>query len=206
MAYAREDQEPSLSIGAHTRHRTIKAATWRVALAAPLCAVAMSGPACAGDHQGWKDVGNIGVGVLAASALVAAPLAHEDWQGFREALYSGAAAEGVTLLGKAVIHEERPNHKDHHSFPSGHTALSFAAATTMELRYGWQWGLPAYAGATLVGISRVAAREHHWWDVVAGAGVGMASGWLFTHPFDKQVVLLPWVGHKSGGVILAARF
>lgn len=166
-----------------------------------LLMLAMTPAAFAGSHHGWKVTSDVGVFSLLIGSL-AVPAAQGDWQGFREAAYSDAIGEGASLLGKSLIHEERPNHRNDHSFPSGHTTLAFAAATTLYRRYGWQWGFPAYGIATLTGVARVAAREHHWWDVAAGAALGFGSGWLVTHPFNDHVQLAPWVGDKGGGIAL----
>ena len=57
------------------------------------------------------------------------------------------------------------------SFPSGHAACSFAAATAILL-YDRRWGLAALAFACLVGVSRVYLCLHWPTDVLAGAAVG----------------------------------
>jgi undecaprenyl-diphosphatase len=58
------------------------------------------------------------------------------------------------------------------SFPSGHTASSFAAATALYL-YDRRYGIPALVFAALVGISRVYLLVHWPTDVIAGAMIGM---------------------------------
>jgi membrane-associated phospholipid phosphatase len=81
------------------------------------------------------------------------------------------------LLLKQFVKEERPDYSDNRSFPSDTAALAFAPASYMWARYGWEYGVPAYAAATFVGYTRVATDEHHWWDVAASAGI--AWGWTF---------------------------
>jgi membrane-associated phospholipid phosphatase len=159
----------------------------------------------AASEDTWKDISDVGVVSLIGTALIL-PATRDDWEGLRQAAYSIIAATGVSQLGKALVHEERPNDKDNNSFPSGHTANAFAAATTLHRRYGWQTGMPAYAIATLTGIARERAREHHWYDVVAGAAIGGASGWFFTDAFNEQVQLVPWVDHNGGGVAVSMRW
>ncbi|RLA58543.1 MAG: phosphatase PAP2 family protein, partial [Gammaproteobacteria bacterium] len=102
--------------------------------------------------------------------------------------------------------EERPDNSDDDSFPSGHTANAFASATTLYRRYGWQAGVPAYAVATLTGVARERSRQHHWYDVVAGAAIGGISGWFFTDAFNDKVQLVPWVDSKGGGVAVSMRW
>jgi len=66
-----------------------------------------------------------------------------------------------------------------HSFPSGHTAASFAAATALAMAYPSARAL-LFATATAVGVSRVHLGHHFPSDVLAGAllgtGIGLLSG------------------------------
>ena len=151
------------------------------------------------SNNTWADISDVGVIALAGSALVL-PVARDDWEGARQAAYSLGTAEGIALLGKATVHEERPDHSDNNSFPSGHSAVAFASATTMYKRYGWEVGMPAYALATLTASARVAARKHHWYDALAGAAIGSRSGWFFTDAFNNQVQLIPWADSKGAGI------
>jgi undecaprenyl-diphosphatase len=69
-----------------------------------------------------------------------------------------------------------------HSFPSGHTASSFAAATALAFFYPRAAPL-AYTLATGVGMSRVHLGVHFPSDAAVGAaigvGIGTLSAWLF---------------------------
>jgi membrane-associated phospholipid phosphatase len=69
-----------------------------------------------------------------------------------------------------------------HSFPSGHTASSFAAATALAFYYPKAAPL-AYGVATAVGASRVHLGVHFPSDAaiggVVGIGIGTFSAWLF---------------------------
>jgi len=69
-----------------------------------------------------------------------------------------------------------------HSFPSGHTASSFAAATALAFYYPKAAPL-AYGVATAVGASRVHLGVHFPSDAavggVIGIGIGTFSAWLF---------------------------
>jgi len=159
----------------------------------------LSSSANAVSNNTWEDISDIGLYSLVGTALIL-PAARGDWEGFRQAGYSLGVAQGAALLGKALIHEDRPDHSNNDSFPSGHATVAFASATTLYRRYGWQTGLPAYAVATLTAYARVDARKHHWYDVVAGAAIGTASGWFFTDAFNDQVQLTPWLEGDAGGV------
>lgn len=154
------------------------------------------------DRNDWDNISNVGVLSLMGAAVIT-PTAKGDWEGLGQAALSIGGAGALAEVLKQTFPEQRPDNSDNKSFPSGHTALSFASATTLHRRYGWQAGLPAYAVATLTGIGRERANEHHWYDVVAGAALGTASGWLFTDAFNDKVRLVPWVDSKGGGVIVA---
>jgi membrane-associated phospholipid phosphatase len=175
-------------------------------LAVPfLLALLATGPAHALSDNDWEDISDIGAYGLLGTALLL-PLVRDDREGVYQAAYSIGSAIGITLVGKALVDEERPDDSDNDSFPSGHTANAFASATTLHRRYGWQTGFPAYAVATLTGVARERARKHHWYDVLAGAVIGSATGWFFTDAVNDQVQLVPWVDSTGGGVTLSMRW
>ena len=176
----------------------------RTGFAALSLACITTSPAVAG-HHGWAQASNAGRDALVIAAL-AIPALQADWQGDVQAGGSLIATAGTTYLLKQLVHEERPDLSDDKSFPSGHTSISFAAAASLEKRYGWHAGAPALLVATFVGVARVEADKHYWHDVVAGAALGGAAGLLLTSKRDDRVRLVPWAGYRSGGVSVAARF
>ncbi len=170
-----------------------------------LLAALFNAPAHAISDSSWEDISDIGAYTLIGTALIV-PITRDDKDGLYQATYSLGSATAVALLGKALVDKERPDNSDNDSFPSGHTANAFASATTLQRRYGWQTGFPAYALATLTGVARERARQHDWWDVVAGAAIGTATGWFFTDAVDDNVQLVPWVSSKGGGITLSMRW
>lgn len=101
-------------------------------------------------------------------------------------------AFGVKTVLKKVINEERPDHSDNKSFPSGHAAMVFAAARSIdkEFRKDCIWiPIAGYAAATAIGVERVVSDKHHWYDVAAGAAIGIGSAeltwWLSDLCFGK---------------------
>jgi hypothetical protein len=95
------------------------------------------------------------------------------------------ASVGVAYIGKTalktIVKEERPDHSDNKSFPSGHASMVFAAARSIdkEFRKDNIWiPIAGYAAATAVGIERVASDRHHWYDVAAGAALGFGAAEL----------------------------
>lgn len=113
--------------------------------------------------------------------------------------YAGTmvSAYGVRTVLKQVIHKPRPyvgqidrpadTSKDYESFPSGHSIMAFSAAayaqtmqllfypdsTTMKAVSATTWILAATT-ATL----RVISGNHYLEDVLAGAAIGSAIGFL----------------------------
>ena len=86
---------------------------------------------------------------------------------------------GIFTRGLKVIPRARPFRDEgkvgQGSFPSGHASGSFATATVLARRYGWKAGVPAYAIATFVSITRL-QNAHFLSDVTFGAALGVASG------------------------------
>jgi len=64
-----------------------------------------------------------------------------------------------------------PNAYNMHGFPSGHTTTAFAVATALALIFP-RFAVLFYAGALLVGLSRIGVLYHYPSDVVAGAVLG----------------------------------
>lgn len=62
------------------------------------------------------------------------------------------------------------------SFPSGDTAVAFAAATVLSLSWGSLWAPALFVMATAIGVLRVTAFAHYPSDVMAGAMIGVLCG------------------------------
>lgn len=162
--------------------------------------------ALASGEKTFSTLSDIGAYGLAAVA-VGLPLADHDTQGAVQAGGSLAAAQLVTFGLKEAFPELRPDGSNRKSFPSGHTSLSFAAASSLLNRQGQSIGIPALLVASFVGVARVKADKHHWYDVVAGAAIGSASGFLITRNRPQHAALIvPWGDSSGGGVVLAVRF
>lgn len=162
-------------------------------------------PAQASSEKDWSTASDIGAYGLAAAAI-GYPLVTDDTNGALQAGGSLAAAQLVAQGLKEAFPEWRPDRSDRKSFPSGHTATAFAAAASIFNREGQTAGIPALAVATFVGVARVKADKHHWYDVAVGAAIGGASGFLITRKPNRQVAMIPWGDTKSGGVTVAMRF
>jgi membrane-associated phospholipid phosphatase len=157
------------------------------------------------SNKSWDDASTIGRDALVVAAI-GAPVVQGDWTGALQAGGSMGAA-GLAAYGlKEAFPETRPDGSDRKSFPSGHASVSFAAAATLQNRYGWEVGLPAQLVAAFVGIARVKADKHHWYDVAVGAAIGESSGFLITSRRNSNVRVFPWGDTKGAGLTLAAPF
>jgi undecaprenyl-diphosphatase len=106
---------------------------------------------------------------------------------------AAAVAEGLTVVLKHATERARPpladptiqalvSLPDSTSFPSGHAATAFAAATAVGVLHP-RFRIPLLALAGMVALSRVYLGVHFWSDVVVGSLLGVAIGlgaaWLF---------------------------
>ena len=122
---------------------------------------------------------------------------------------AGAAALLALLLGflctnvvlKHLVHRPRPYtvveglaplllSGDPNSFPSGHSAASFAAAVVL-FRCRRSFGIPALILAALIAFSRLFLFVHYPTDVLAGILLGTAVGLLTCYLFRKFWQLRP---------------
>ena len=115
---------------------------------------------------------------------------------------------------KKTSHQMRPDGSAYSSFPSGHTAEAFAGAELLRMEYKdvspW-YGIAGYAAAAATGYLRMYNNRHWFSDVVAGAGVGIASTkiayWLYPTLKNvffksrlKHTVIIP--SYQNGAVLL----
>ena len=144
--------------------------------------LALSAPYSAYSSDAVSTAGDAAL-VAVAAAAGGMTLWHKDTEGMIQLAESAALDLAVTYGLKYAVSERRPNDEDNHSFPSAHASVSFASAEYLRKRYGWEYGLPAYAAASFIGYSRVESKAHFVHDVLAGAAIGMASSYLFTTPY-----------------------
>jgi undecaprenyl-diphosphatase len=81
------------------------------------------------------------------------------------------------------------------SFPSGHAATAFAAATVVAAFHP-RLRVPVFALAGLVALSRVYLGVHYWLDILAGAALGVLVGVVVTRAARTLPARIPAVlGH-----------
>jgi membrane-associated phospholipid phosphatase len=106
---------------------------------------------------------------------------------------------------KFAVGRQRPDGSNSMSFPSGHSASAFATATVVQEHFGWKAGIPAYAFASFVGASRLAAGKHYLSDVVVGAGIGIAAGRTVTLRFGGEKFALGAAPTQGGAMVTFTR-
>jgi undecaprenyl-diphosphatase len=109
---------------------------------------------------------------------------------------AAAVAEGLTVLLKHVTERARPpladpsiqalvSLPDSPSFPSGHAATAFAAATAVGVLHP-RFRAPLLALAVMVALSRVYLGVHFWSDVLVGSLLGVAVGLSTARFFQRD--------------------
>ena len=117
---------------------------------------------------------------LTIGLKIAGVESRSDWPRFWASSATSAAIMAGLVNGiKYTTSEMRPDGSTRNSWPSGHTATAFLAATILHKEYGltrspW-YSVGAYTLATATGVMRVLNNRHWISDVLSGAGIGILS-------------------------------
>jgi membrane-associated phospholipid phosphatase len=146
----------------------------------------------------WGNVGKAAPVLLTGAAGAAIAFGDERLQNIGLiSLQAVAASVAVSVGAKYVVGRARPGEemgpwsqvgsqgkRSDASFPSGHSAVAFAAVTPFAQEYDAPW---LYGVAALGAAGRVADRQHWVSDVVAGSVVGYVMGsWLWQSQRDQR--------------------
>ena len=139
----------------------------------------------------WGDYTTGTVIIVAGLWIAGAVFKRRTWRTAAVACLLAASFAGLVINpARALFGRPRPNtevqdgftgpnrSKKYHSFPSGHSGTSFATATSLAVAAP-AVGVPALAGAALVGWSRMYVREHYLTDVLVGGSIGTFFGVAF---------------------------
>ncbi|MBX2899012.1 MAG: phosphatase PAP2 family protein [Cyclobacteriaceae bacterium] len=151
-------------------------------------------------------------GLQAAGVKGKNPLAEQTILLFK----SEVVMASVVYLLKQTTHVQRPDHSTYNSFPSGHTAQAFVAATFLHKEYGaksvW-YSIGGYTVATAIGTFRVLNNRHWLSDVLVGGAIGILSTELVyathQHKWSKRkarFTALPFHQQGATGFYAALHF
>jgi membrane-associated phospholipid phosphatase len=172
-------------------------------------------PAPAGTSASTSNIESAGTYVAVALPVVAGGIAvwKDDWTGVKQLTAVTVLTVGTAYALKHLVRECRPfahpcshSSNDWDSFPSDTAALAFAPAGFLWGRYGWRYGLPAYAAAEFVGYSRVDAKKHHWWDVMTSAAISFGYNQLITTRFRPNKSLYTSLDAGPDGVYASLHY
>jgi membrane-associated phospholipid phosphatase len=147
-------------------------------------------------------------GTVEQVALSLGTYAFGRWQDQPKVAHLGMDLLQAQILTEMMVeplkfstHRLRPDGSNYQSFPSGHAAITFAAATVIERHLGWRKAVLGYAIASYVAASRLHDNVHYLSDVVFGAAVGSIAGRTVVHHQADYWALTP-VAVPGGGVAL----
>lgn len=161
----------------------------RIFMAALMLAPLLPGAAQAAPLSSTKkNIETVGTGVAIALPLIAGAISYRkhDWKGMAQLTTETLLTVGTAYALKNIVRERRPDGSDYQSFPSDTTALAASGSSYLWGRYGWEYGLPAFAATQFVSYSRVQAKKHHWYDTLASSAIAAGYGYVLTTPLKKR--------------------
>jgi membrane-associated phospholipid phosphatase len=149
----------------------------------------------------WIGAATVQMGAAFAVYSLGRSTGHPKLAAFGADLVSAQiVSQTLTQAIKFSVGRTRPDGSAY-SFPSGHSATSFATAAVVQRHFGWKAGIPAYALATYVAASRIETQRHFLSDVAFGAAIGMVAGRTVTIGHgNTRFALAPAAAPGGGGV------
>ena len=132
-------------------------------------------------------------------------LQHLGMDELEAALLTDAIVAGAKQVGR----RDRPLRADGtrqngFSFPSGHSASTFAAATVLQQHLGYKAGVPTYLIASYVAASRLHDNRHFASDVIFGAATGIIVGRSVTW-HGRNFYASPMLVPNGAGVLVQVK-
>ena len=118
---------------------------------------------------------------------------HMGFDLLRAQILSQAMVQGM----KYAVRRDRPT-GDCCSFPSGHAAAAWAAASVIERHFGYRMALPTIVLASYVATSRLHENVHFLSDVLMGSAIGTATGWTVVGRHGRSSYALTPVPIRGG--------
>lgn len=149
---------------------------------------------------------------LAPVGVLIVSLGMQDYEGAAQLVAGSLVTQGVIEVvkksfqfahdrgGASLDFAKRPCCDDWKGMPSGHAGGSFSAAGFVYYRYGWKPSLPLIGLGIITDASRVVARKHTIWQVLAGSAIAWGVAWIFTTPYKpRKVLITPEIGTDIAG-------
>lgn len=160
----------------------------------------------------WDMVGDVGGNPGTHFALAGAMYFYGAYTGDKKTyevsktLLNALSINGLLTVGLKLAVQTRSPNGDAMGWPSGHTSSTFCLATVLHKAYGPWVGVPAFAFAGFVGYERIQARNHDVSDVISGALIGIAVGYIVAEHHEQKIfgmTMEPYVDTERGGFGLA---
>lgn len=149
---------------------------------------------------------------LAPVGVLIVSLGMQDYEGAAQLVAGSLVTQGVIEMvkksfqfahdrgGASLDFAKRPCCDDWKGMPSGHAGGSFSAAGFVYYRYGWKPSLPLIGLGIITDASRVVARKHTIWQVLAGSAIAWGVAWIFTTPYKpRKLLITPEIGTDIAG-------
>lgn len=101
-----------------------------------------------------------------------------------QVLMANFISVSITETLKRSYKVQRPDLSDFLSFPSGHTTIAFTNAALFYNDYkdtNLGYACSGFLFSTATGVLRVANNKHYVSDVLTGAGIGLATGFMVSY-------------------------
>jgi hypothetical protein len=148
---------------------------------------------------------SVAMGLSISLPVMAAGItfAKHDRAGAGELLVGTILSVGTAYALKSLIHEDRPDGESNHSLPAVTTALAGSSSTYLWGRYGWQYGVPAFAASDLVSFSLTQAKKAHWYDALAGSMISTGDGIAVTRRLKSRYNINTRLSALPGGAFVS---
>jgi hypothetical protein len=175
--------------------------SWLKSICTTAIALITTGTATAAQAQSFDNfVSGVGTGAYLGAGVLLPLITDGDKGGQRSLRVLDTLATSAALCYglKEVVRSPRPdNERELDSFPSCHSMTAFSVAR-VQSQYHPDWAIAWYAGAALIGYSRVSLNRHRLSEVLVGAGLGYLVAELELSQ-KKGLILFPLIREDAQG-------
>jgi hypothetical protein len=182
----------------------MRATFWLPAIALLVAAPALAKPPrtqvpLTSTETHYKELGE-GIDFALPAAAAGIAIYKHDWVGVGDLLEASVLTVGTAYALSHVVVERQPDGQPH-SFPSVDSAIGASGSSFLWARYGWEYGLPAFAIKQVAGYSLDKAKQGHWYDSIASSAIASGFSYFITPRFSKYKIYTELDPVPGGGVI-----